>query len=398
MEKKIFLIVFAFTISLIKAQKNDSIHINYQKQMEQQQQQIKELQEQMKILQAQNTSSLNNNSVSETKKESTEFKPKGRVFGRIFMGYANSLENKSDRRQGFDIARSYLGYDYQITENLSTRIMIDATPEGTLAQIGKENVQSLKTPALKNVYIKYETEKVSVTAGMFATPHVVIPLQYWENRYINKSFPIANGLARGADIGITGVYKIAPYLSVDAAILKGEGFRKISKDNMYQYVVAATITPFKNMIIRPLFDIKTGENLHRKDRMYATALIGYRNSKISAGAELSKVFNDGAAEVDKYGYSLFLNGKITKQIKIFGRADVYSTSLPESYYSGYDFFNADNKAFTGHTDMFIFGLEYIIAKGVKISPNFNYKVYKKAGDRGQDLHSNTLAVSMEIKI
>jgi len=273
--------------------------------------------------------------------------------------------------------------------------MIDGTPDGTLAQTGKDDVVNFKNPAMKNVYLKYETDKFTITGGMVTTPHVVIPLQYWENRYVLKNFSSENKLAKGADIGLIGSYKINPILSVDAAILKGEGYRKISKNNMYQYVIGAIINPTKHIVFRPLFDIKTGENEHKKDRMYAAGFLGYKDSNLRIGTEFAKVFNDGT---NKYGYSLFANGKIAPKMKIFGRFDVYSTDLSSSNYSGYDFYNENNSWFAGHTNMFLFGWEYEPVKGVKIAPNFIHKLYKKADIDGKNMHSNTLAVSVEVRI
>lgn len=407
-KKKLLLSLCVFLSMLLpihlESQVVDQEPSNPQKQLENQQKQIQDLQEEMRMLKEQlyrtqvpaNADKSSQTSPEQELKKGPVYINKGKVFARIFMDYANNLTHAGDRRQGIDISRAYLGYDYQMTQELSARVMIDAAPEGILAQTGKSNTASLKNPVLKNAYIKYQDKenKYYIMGGMFTTLENTGYLKYWGNRYISKGLAVDSKMDKGTDIGIAGNYRFNKLISVEASIMNGEGYKTISKNGSFLYTLSVPLQITKNFEFKPLFSIKTGEDNHLKDKMFMSFLAGYKNKFISGGVEFAETFNDGKDDLNKYGYSIFINGKLNEKFKLIARYDQVKNTESSKSFSGYDIYG-ENGAFAGHYNLAMFGIEYKLIKNIKIAPAYMLRTLKNANQNQKDININTIYLFLE---
>lgn len=377
------------------AQDDKKVNENYEKQLELQQQQIQELQQQMQTLLNQ-TSKEKSQDVKPKEEDGVVYVNKGKVFARVFMDYTNNLRGTDYRRQGFDISRAYLGYDYQMTTTISARVMIDAAPEGIISQSGPDSSGKFGNPVLKNAYVKYDNNRLAVTFGMFTTLENGYYNKHWD-RYIAKGFAVDSKLDKGTDIGVSGSYKFNNFVTLEGAIMKGEGFKKISKDGSFVYTIAAPLKLSEHFTFRPLFSIQTGENYHRKDRMFVSLFLNYKSKFIDASFEYLESFNEGESNLNKYGFSWIIRGKINNKFKPFARFDILKSNKSSSSYSGYDLLETAD-FFQGHTNTLNVGLEYSPIKNLKFAPTFSLKNYRKASADLKDINGKSLSLFVEFRI
>lgn len=286
----------------------------------------------------------------ETKSE--DFVPSGSPFVKIFSN-AHSTFIDGDNTSAFEVQRAYFGYSYDFSSNFSTKLTLDV---GDPDDGGKLQM----TAYLKNAELQYNHNNLQVNFGLIGLYGFKAQEKQWGYRYIYKSFQDQHKFGSSADLGVSMVYDIADYLSVDALLVNGEGYKNLQSDNTYKGGMGLTVTPIKQAEFRVYYDYMS------KDIAQQTlALFGaYNADKFRIGAEFNMQKNHGLEEDhDLNGVSIYSTIVASKKMNFFGRFDNLSSVNAENV-------NGDSWNIAKDGQAYIIGLEYKPVKGVKISPNY----------------------------
>lgn len=284
--------------------------------------------------------------------------PKGKAIVQVFGNFHTGFGAENDDR-GFELDRSYFGYEYNFGNGLSAKAVMD---------IGKSSDVSdyQRIAYIKNAMVTWKKGGLTLNGGLISTTQFNFQEKFWGYRYIMKSFQDEYKFGSSADLGISAAYKFADWVSADAIIVNGEGYKKIQKNDGLNYGLGVTLTPVKGFQIRLYGGLNESGEDNKKDIANVAAFVGYKHEKFTIGAEYNQMWNasytDGA---DQNGYSIFASAKLSKIADIYARFD--------DLYSKNDWnINKDEAAA-------ILGAQFKLGKYVKIAPNFRMSMPKTEG-------------------
>ena len=284
--------------------------------------------------------------------------PKGKAIVQVF-GNLNAGFSGGDASVGFDLERSYIGYEYKFGKGLSVKGVMD---------IGKSNDVSdyQRIAYIKNAMVSWKTGNLTLNGGLISTTQFNFQEKFWGYRYIMKSFQDMYKFGNSADLGISASYKFADWISADAIIVNGEGYKKIQKGNGFNYGLGATLTPLKGLQIRLYGGFNdSGEN-GKAGVVNMAGFIGYKNENFTIGAEYNHMLNaSGKQGNDQFGYSVFGSVNLPKNVSLYARFD--------------DLYSTDNWNITKDEQAAILGAQFKLGKYVKIAPNFRMNIPKADG-------------------
>jgi len=289
--------------------------------------------------------------VSLSAQDEDVFKPGGKPEVRIFTSF-NSAFSDGENHNKFDVTRAYLGYNYNFTKNLSGRIVYDAANP----TVGKLQF----TGMLKFAYLKYQTDKWTISGGMIALPEYDFGDKKWGYRYVFKTAHEGYGFGPAADLGLSVGYKIAPWLSAEVTLMNGEGYKVNEVDSTLKKAAGITIIPVKNLSVRCYYDIM-GKN---DDKQHTVEIItSYENKAFGLSAAYNYQKNNNMTAGHDYQVLSF-NGfvQVGEKIRIIGRFDnLYSATVEDEE-------DPWNQGKDGR--LYLVGLDIAITPGIHISPNY----------------------------
>ena len=294
--------------------------------------------------------------------------PKGKAIVQVFGNFHSGFGTENDDR-GFELERSYLGYEYKLSKGLSVKGVMD---------IGKSNDVSdyQRIAYIKNAMVSWKTSNLTLNGGLISTTQFNFQEKFWGYRYIMKSFQDQYKFGNSADLGISATYKFTNWLSADAIIVNGEGYKKIQKNDGLNYGLGTTLTPAKGLQIRLYGGVNESSEQDKKNFVNMAAFIGYKNDKFTIGAEYNKMWNASYKEgQDQYGYSVFASAKLNKKTDVYARLD--------------DLCSKDDWNEAKDEQNTILGAQFKLGKYVKIAPNFRMSMPKADGaDNGYSAYIN----------
>ena len=284
--------------------------------------------------------------------------PNGKAIVQVFGNFNASFEN-DEHSLGFVLDRSYLGYEYNLGKGLSIKGVMD---------VGKSSAVDdyHRIAYIKNAMISWKKGGWTLNGGLISTTQFNFQEKFWGYRYIMKSFQDQYKFGSSADLGISVAYKFADWVSADAIIVNGEGYKKIQINNGLNYGLGVTLTPIKGFQMRVYGGLNESGDKDKKNSINLAAFAGYKHEKFTIGAEYNHMWN--AAYVDnanQYGYSVFGSVKLAKFADIYARFD--------DLYSGNDWNIAKDEQTA------ILGAQFKLGKYVKIAPNFRMNIPKADG-------------------
>ena len=137
--------------------------------------------------------------------------PKGKAIVQMFGNFHTGFgENSKDL--GFELERSYLGYEYKLNSNISVKGVMD---------IGKSSDVSdyQRIAYIKNAMVSWKKGNLTLNGGLISTTQFNFQEKFWGYRYIMKSFQDQYKFGNSADLGISAAYKFADWVSIDAIIV-----------------------------------------------------------------------------------------------------------------------------------------------------------------------------------
>ena len=284
--------------------------------------------------------------------------PKGKAIVQVFGNFHTGFGAENDDR-GFELERSYLGYEYKFGNGLSAKAVMD---------IGKSSDVSdyQRIAYVKNAMVSWKKGRLTLNGGLISTTQFNFQEKFWGYRYIMKSFQDEYKFGSSADLGVSVAYKFADWISADAIIVNGEGYKKIQKNDGLNYGLGVTLTPVKGFQIRLYGGLNESDEEGKKDITNLAAFAGYKHERFTVGAEYNQMWNasykDGA---DQNGYSVFASVKVAKLTELYARFD--------------DLYSNDDWNIAKDEQAAIFGAQFKLGKYVKIAPNFRMSMPKADG-------------------
>lgn len=284
--------------------------------------------------------------------------PKGKAIVQIMTNFHTGFGADNDNR-GFELERSYVGYEYNFGKGLSVKGVMD---------IGKSsNVDDYHRIAyIKNAQVTWKTGNFTLNGGLISTTQFNFQEKFWGYRYVMKSFQDLYKFGHSADLGVSASYKFATWISADAIIVNGEGYKKIQTKDGLNYGLGFTFTPVKGFQIRLYGGLNESREDGRKDIVNMAAFAGYKNDRFSIGAEYNHVLNSSyTADLDMAGYSVFASVKVAGFADVFARFD--------------DLYSRNDWNISKDERVAIVGAQFMPCKYVKLAPNFRVAMPKADG-------------------
>ena len=284
--------------------------------------------------------------------------PKGKAIVQVFGNFHTGFGAENDDR-GFELERSYLGYEYKLGKGLSVKGVMD---------IGKSSDVSdyQRIAYIKNAMISWKTGNLTLNGGLISTTQFNFQEKFWDYRYIMKSFQDAYKFGSSADLGLSAAYRIADWISADAIMVNGEGYKKIQAGDGLNYGLGVTLTPVKGFQIRLYGGLNESGEKGEKAIKNMAAFMGYKHEKFTIGAEYNYMMNASHKEnADQNGYSVFASVNLPKKVSLYARFD--------------DLYSKNDWNIAKDESAVILGAQFKLGKYIKIAPNFRTAMPKADG-------------------
>ena len=287
--------------------------------------------------------------------ETKDNEPKGKAIVQVFGNFHTGFGEHNDDR-GFELERSYLGYEYKLGNGLTVKGVMD---------IGKSNDVSdyQRIAYIKNAMISWKKGNLTLNGGLISTTQFNFQEKFWGYRYIMKSFQDQYKFGNSADLGISAAYKFTDWISADAIVVNGEGYKKVQKNDGLNYGLGVTLTPVKGFQVRLYGGLNESGQEGKADIANMAAFAGYKCEKFTVGAEYNYMQNASNKDGnDQFGYSVFTSVKLNKETELYARFD--------------DLDSKDDWNISKDEQAVILGAQFKLGKYVKVAPNFRMSMPK----------------------
>ena len=288
--------------------------------------------------------------------------PKGKAIVQVFGNFHSGFGANNDDR-GFELERSYLGYEYKLGDGLSVKGVMD---------IGKSSDVSdyQRIAYIKNAMVSWKKGDFTLNGGLISTTQFNFQEKFWGYRYVMKSFQDEYKFGSSADLGLSASYKFADWVSADAIIVNGEGYKKIQKNDGLNYGLGLTLTPVKGFQVRLYGGLNESGQDGKSDVVNMAAFAGYKCDRFTIGAEYNHMLNASNTKGnDQFGYSAFASVKVAKNADIYARFD--------------DLYSKNDWNISKDEQAAIIGAQFKLGKYVKVAPNFRMSMPKADGAKNE---------------
>ncbi len=291
--------------------------------------------------------------------EQQDFKPHGKSIVRVFTNWHHGINHSSQNassfsdNSGFELTRGVIGYAYQFSPKIGAEIRLDTDNPNA----GKLS----ETAYIRNAFLSYDNKRLSAVLGIIGTEQFKEQERNWGYRYIRASAMNCYRFNHSIDAGISLKYSVTTRLGADLSITNGEGAKaRQDIDGKYRIGTGLRLTPMEGLTLRGYYDhyfapASTDVSVYQ-DLSTTAFFVGYEAQKYRCGVEYSHLGNyDFLKNDDRSIFSVYTSASFRKKLQTFVR---------------YDFLKAEEVGKS--EDVLLAGLEYIVVKGVKMSPNYRF--------------------------
>ena len=283
--------------------------------------------------------------------------PRGKAILQIYTNFHSGFGAVNDDR-GFDLDRSYVGYEYKPSREVTIKGVLDI---GQSKQV--DDYQRIAY--VKNALVSWQHDALTLSGGLIGTIQFSYQEKFWGYRYVYKSFQDQYKFGSSADLGLSASYRFTKWIEADIIIANGEGFKQVQVNDGLLYGVGTTITPFKGMSFRLYASLNEGTG-DAKDIINYAMFAGYRHRYFSLALEYNIMRNSNRMDgKNLYGFSLYATGTLNRWLDIYARTDGLMSS---------DDWNGKNDEVA-----IIAGAQFKLGEYVKIAPNFRMSIPKADG-------------------
>ena len=300
------------------------------------------------------------------KAQEKEFKPSGKVHFKVYWNYHTDLSSNASKTSAFEIKRSYFGYKYAFSKNISTKITMD---------VGSNSGGSSYTFFLKAAQLDWKVASgVKLSMGLIGLKQFNDQEKFWGYRYIFKSLQDEHGFGSSAALGVNAEFSLAKNLKANFLIINGEGYKKIQDADGKQKIGGSLVfTPVEGLTTKIYVDSQPAID---SDNITTMALFaGYKSKSWRLGVEYNKQNNgtkyaSPAQDKDMDGFSIYSTYVISKKVEIFGRYDqLGSNTLPGE---------TENWNVNKDGSQIITGIHFKPVKGLSLALNYQGYTFDNA--------------------
>lgn len=279
----------------------------------------------------------------------------GQPIGLVYSNFHTGI-NQGNNPTGFEVKRAYLGYQFEMNKEFSTKIVLDiGSPDDV------SDYSLLRRFAyFKNAFLQYKKGKFKAKFGIISLQQFKLQETVWGHRYIEKSVMDEHKMGSSADLGASLDYYLKDYIKFDLTLMNGEGYTNLQTDESFKVGLGTTIRPWKGLVLRLYSDaITKGET-----QMLFVTFVGYQiRDKFNIGLEYDFT-NNYSFQKDhtKKVMSTYASWDFNEKFQVFARYDFVSSNTLESEDVPWDL-GDDGSAV-------IAGIQYQPISKVKISLNY----------------------------
>jgi hypothetical protein len=294
-----------------------------------------------------------------------------KIWGLTYVDYTYVAQARDTSIQGnnaFEFRRIYLGYDQDISDQFSARVLIEANDSETT----KSGVMSI---FVKQAYLEWKNllPMASIFMGLSPTPSLAISEKIWGYRSLEKVILDRTGLVATTDMGVGVKGKIVLDGTLGYTLMIGNGNGGKSEKDRYKKIYGEfEYEPMKGGIVELYGDYENGSSGQAK--LTGKGLFGYQSAAVSFGVEgffrnvQHGTFQPNGASSDSnlVGASANTSFQIAENTRVVLRGDFFDS----------DFLVIDS----GLREVFaVAGLDFAPAKDVHLIPNalYTHRLYKK---------------------
>jgi len=315
--------------------------------------------------------------------KSKDFVPSGKFSAKVFWNYHYDMTVGATKTSAFEINRSYLGYKYAFSKNISAKITLD---------VGKNDAGSAYTAYLKAAQLDWKVASgLKLSFGLIGLKQFNDQEHFWGYRYMYKSFMDEHGFGSSADLGVNAEIKLAKKVKVNLLVINGEGYKKIQDVNGLHRVGANIVAePAKGLILKAYYDYMPNKYTNNNNVITDTASIsnlsffaGYKlNHTFRIGAEYNVLYNGAkytspAQDHNQAGFSIYSTYAFSKKFEIFARYDQLASNTLQGQLSEWNY--------SKDGSLILAGIQYSPVKGVKTALNFRTWSYKDPAKNNNSL-------------
>ena len=300
--------------------------------------------------------------------------PRGKVNGKVFFNYHYDVSKGSEKESQFEIKRSYLGYDYRISDDFRASITLD---------VGKNEGGSDYSAFLKKAQLDWRVhENINITFGMIGNIQFKEQERFWGYRYLLKSYADQYAFGSSADVGVKARFRLNDQFTANVMITNGEGYKKVQDTDGNQRMGASIVYQHKKLTAKLYADLNSGKVTNEKgveedvNSTIFVAFLAYRFSeKFRFGAEYNRMNNatkySAVADGNNLsGFSFYSTYTLNDKWGFFGRYDTMNSNRLKGETADWNE-EGDGSAITA-------GVEYQPTRGVKMALNYQGFDYKKS--------------------
>ncbi len=263
----------------------------------------------------------------------------GKIKTVVFTNFSQGLFSNNELTK-FTIERAVFGYDAKFGHGLSAKLEVD------FAAVENDDYSPEDEYAtyVRNAELIWQKGDFTTSFGMTTPTIFNFVEKFWGYRYIVKSAMDEYKFGNSRDLGATLTYKPADWVSLDATVLNGEGYKYFNLDNNLKYSLGATLEPVSGLWMRVYGEIYDNTAVDGgKDQCIAAGFLGYKGKNYSIGAEYNYLWNKKFVEArDQSLISVYGSYKFSDKYSIFARYDNMKSrddwnGFEEAYYLGFDY-------------------------------------------------------------
>ncbi len=280
------------------------------------------------------------------------------LSGRIYSDYTYDFSNDFN---AFNIARVYLGYKGQLTQQIDYVVTSDV-------EVGQ--LSSASRLFMKYAYGRWKSSCGTVIFGMLPLNAFDVQKHTWGLRYLYKTVMNEYKFSSSADIGVSYAKQIGNSFSISTIISNGTGY-KLAENDKYKRLQVRFLFGPGNLgkttgINAGVYGSWEPEKMAKYANIYTFAgFAGIHQAAYWAGVEAA-VKKDNLFQLQTTLFSVYGRYAATPNLQGFLRLDSRSFDSPGS-----------------KTEITVIGgIQCVKYKGVNIAPNI---VYSKVGSSHQTI-------------
>jgi hypothetical protein len=293
----------------------------------------------------------------------------GLVFGDAYA-VVDHHDPELEDQNGFWIRRIYLTFDFDVAENWTARLRMEANGPGDFETSGKLE------PFVKDAWLAWQGDDHSVLMGISPSPTFDFIEGFWGYRAVEKTPLDLYRMGSSRDFGVAAKGNLAGNRVFYHAML-GNGAGESSETNEGKKAMLAVGVRATDALVFELY-ADTEDRPDSADRTTYQGFLGWKGERCRVGlqyAHQERQLEGGPDEPLAVG-SLFGVVDLSSRLTLLLRYDRSFDGNPEAGKIPYFRF-ADDTEF----DLALAGLDWALAKKIRLIPNVEYVSYRETAGR-----------------